>query len=211
MLFLFGIYSVVGSISYAWRGIFKTRINTIFCVLFFGLMSSYLLRLFVRQLFGRCILLPSSGVPYLSGYRNDLTWEFKVWLFVKVGVPENLFHTQMKNAGGNVDRNVVLQIIKIKIRTAVRKTTQQYYIANSQKFRQNKYISNDLVFSNLVFFWVLLLESSGLYLSANTFLMLFIYWAFLLCPFLSHILLQDWFDSSACICCFTLVISPKIC
>ena len=53
----------------------------IFCVWFFELFSSSLLLLVVIQGFGRCILWPSSGVPCLSGHRNNSTWEiiFKVW------------------------------------------------------------------------------------------------------------------------------------
>ena len=40
---------------------------------FYGLLSSSLL--FFSQRFGRCIHRPSSGVPCLSGHRNDSTWE----------------------------------------------------------------------------------------------------------------------------------------
>ena len=54
----------------------------------FGLLSSSLL--FFSQRFSRCILQPSSGVPCLSGHRNDLTWGiiFKVWLLIKQGIQE---------------------------------------------------------------------------------------------------------------------------
>ena len=44
----------------------------IFCVLFFGLLSSSLLLLVVTQCFSCCILWPSSGVPCLSRYGNYL-------------------------------------------------------------------------------------------------------------------------------------------
>ena len=49
-------------------------------VLIFGQLSSSLLLLVVTQHFGHNILHPSSGVPCLSGYGNDSTWEiiFKV-------------------------------------------------------------------------------------------------------------------------------------
>ena len=56
----------------------------------FGLLSSSLLGFFFSQRFVRCILRPSSGVPCLSGHRNDLTWEIilKIWLLIKQGVQE---------------------------------------------------------------------------------------------------------------------------
>ena len=56
--------------------------------------------------FGCCILWPSSGVSYLSGHRNDLTWEiiFKVGLLIsqvesfpcpaKQGIPEEGWRIQ---------------------------------------------------------------------------------------------------------------------
>ena len=68
----------------------KVTDDPLFCVLFFGLLSSSLLLLVIAQHFDRCILWPSSGVHGLSGYGNDSTWEiiFKVWLL-------NIFHTQI--------------------------------------------------------------------------------------------------------------------
>ena len=53
----------------------------------FRLLSLSLL--FFPQCFGHCILQPSSGVPCLSGHRNDSTWEiiFKVWLLKKNDFP----------------------------------------------------------------------------------------------------------------------------
>ena len=59
-------------------------------ILFFSflLLSSSLLWWVETQRFGHCILWPSLGVPCLSEYRNDSTWEiiFKVWLLIKQGV-----------------------------------------------------------------------------------------------------------------------------
>ena len=43
----------------------------VFCVLFFGLLSSSLLLLVATQRFDRCILRHFSVVSYLSGYGND--------------------------------------------------------------------------------------------------------------------------------------------
>ena len=62
----------------------------LFCALFFGLLSLSLLLVVITQRFGRCILRPSSGVPCLCGYGNDLTGEiiFKVWLLIKQDVQE---------------------------------------------------------------------------------------------------------------------------
>ena len=56
----------------------------------FSDLSSSLLLLVETQCFSCCILWPFSGLPYLSGHRNDSTWEiiFKVWLLVKQGVQE---------------------------------------------------------------------------------------------------------------------------
>ena len=52
--------------------------------------SSYLLLLVLTQPFGRCILRLSSGVPCLSGHRNDSTGEIilQLWLLIKQGVQE---------------------------------------------------------------------------------------------------------------------------
>ena len=75
--------------SYSFFGFIYKYICSIFCVLFFGLLSSSLL-LVVTQCFGCCILWPCSGFPYLSGYGNNLIWEiiFKVWLLGKQGIQE---------------------------------------------------------------------------------------------------------------------------
>ena len=88
--------------------------NKIFCLLFFGLLSSSLLFLIVTQHFSCCILRSSSGNPSLSGYRNDLTWEI-TFKFRRL----NHFHTQInkrhpKKTGGDSDRNFLLQITTIK-------------------------------------------------------------------------------------------------
>ena len=44
----------------------------LFYVWFFGLLSSSLLSLVETQLFDHCILLPSSGIPCLSGHGNEI-------------------------------------------------------------------------------------------------------------------------------------------
>ena len=61
-----------------------------FCVLFFTLLSSSLLLLFVSLRFGCSVLRPSLGIPCLSGYRNDSTREiiFKVWLVESFSYPD---------------------------------------------------------------------------------------------------------------------------
>ena len=95
----------------------------ILCVIF-GLLSSSLLLLIVTQCFDCCILQPSSGVPCLSGYINDSTWEiiFKVWLLIKQGIEIYFLNTLN---GGYSGWNVVLQLIIIKIRTTVQKITHK--------------------------------------------------------------------------------------
>ena len=56
-------------------------------MLFFGLLSSFLLLLVVTQRFSRFVPRSSSGVSCLYGHRNDSTWWiiFKVWLLIKKG------------------------------------------------------------------------------------------------------------------------------
>ena len=83
----------------------------------FGLLSSSLL--YFSQHFGRCILRPSSGVPCLSGHRNDSTWEiiFKVLRLYHFYAQINSGH--MRKAGGYSGRNIVKNTIKTK--TKVRK------------------------------------------------------------------------------------------
>ena len=64
----------------------------IFCVWFFGPLSSSLILLVLTQRFGWCILRPSSGVFYSCGHRHDSTQEiiFKAWLFIIQGIQELL-------------------------------------------------------------------------------------------------------------------------
>ena len=92
--------------------------QVLFCLLI--LPSSNLLCWFLSvSVFGRCILRPSSGVPCLSGHRNNSNRKiiFIVWLLIKLGVQKwfprlNHFYAQinrghLRKAGGYSGRRDV--------------------------------------------------------------------------------------------------------
>ena len=80
---------------------------------FFLLLSSSLLLLVVMQCFGCCILQPSSGIPCLSGHRNNSTW----WIIFKIKFQKwfqklNHFYAQineghLRKARGYSSQNVL--------------------------------------------------------------------------------------------------------
>ena len=80
-------------------------------------------------IFSHCIFQSSSGVPCLSGYRNDSTWKINSQTLEMISQVESFpwldKQRTPEEAGGYSVWNIVLQLTTIKMRTTVKKITHK--------------------------------------------------------------------------------------